>query len=128
MKSVKHGRGPSFMSAIVGVFVAIFGVAWTILAVSSGACFMGIFGLIFVAIAIIQVVYNFKNATSENRYSEFDITEEDEEIDPWNERYGKKSENFSDRSFSGDSKFCPYCGAKAEADFEFCAKCGKKLP
>jgi len=24
--------------------------------------------------------------------------------------------------------FCPYCGAKAEDDFSFCAKCGKRLP
>lgn len=92
MKSVKPGRGPSFMGGIIGIFVALFGVVWTILAVSSGAGFMGVFGLIFVVIAVIQTVYNFKNATSENRYSEFDITDDGEEIDPWNERFGAKKE------------------------------------
>ena len=61
MKSVKPGRGPSMMSAIVGIFVAIFGVVWTIAAVSMGAGIFGLFGLVFVAIAIVQVIYNFKN-------------------------------------------------------------------
>lgn len=127
MKSVKPGRGPSFMGGIMGIFVAIFGVAWTILAVSGGAGFMGIFGLIFVVIAVIQTVYNFKNATSENRYSEFDITDDGEEIDPWNERFGAKKEVKQEIRTQG-SGYCPYCGARADEDYNFCRSCGKKLP
>lgn len=126
MKSVKPGRGPSFMSGIIGIFVALFGVAWTILAVSGGAGFMGIFGIIFVAIAVIQVVYNFKNATSENRYSEFDITDDGEETDPWNERFGAKKEEKQEKSQG--SGYCPYCGARADEDYSYCRSCGKKLP
>ncbi len=129
MKSIKPGRGPSMMSAIVGIFVAIFGVVWTIAAVSMGAGIFGLFGLVFVAIAIVNVVYNFKNATGKNRYSSFDITEDGEEIDPWNERFGEKRDNsFSSTNQAGDSKYCPYCGAKVQGDFEFCNQCGKRLP
>lgn len=127
MKSVKPGRGPSFMGGIIGIFVALFGVVWTILAVSSGAGFMGVFGLIFVVIAVIQTVYNFKNATSENRYSEFDITDDGEEIDPWNERFGVKKEVNRELKSQG-SGYCPYCGARADEDYSFCRSCGKKLP
>ena len=60
MRSIKPGRGPSMMGGIIGIFVALFGVFWTVMAVGSGAGFMGIFGLIFVAIAVINTVYNFK--------------------------------------------------------------------
>lgn len=127
MKSVKPGRGPSFKGGIIGIFVALFGVVWTILAVSSGAGFMGVFGLIFVVIAVIQTVYNFKNATSENRYSEFDITDDGEEIDPWNERFGAKKEVNREQKSQG-SGYCPYCGARADEDYSFCRSCGKKLP
>lgn len=117
------------MSAIVGIFVAIFGVVWTIAAVSMGAGIFGLFGLAFVAIAIVQVIYNFKNATGKNRYSSFDITEEGEELDPWNERFGEKRERaYTAQSTSADSKYCPYCGAKAEGGFAYCNQCGKKLP
>ena len=116
------------MSAVVGIFVALFGVVWTIAAVSTGAGIFGLFGLIFVAIAIVNVVYNFKNATGKNRYSSFDITDDGEEIDPWNEHFGEKREHMQKENISTDSKYCPYCGAKAQGDFEFCNQCGKRLP
>ena len=127
MKSIKPGRGPSMMGGIMGIFVALFGVFWTICAVTMGAWPMGIFGIIFIAIAIINTVYNFKNATSKNRYSSFDITEDGEEVDPWNERFGEKRDT-QPRSFGSDSEFCPYCGVRVEGDFAYCNKCGKKLP
>ena len=131
MKSIKPGRGPSMMGGLVGIFVALFGVAWTIMAVGSGAGFMGIFGLIFVAIAVVNTVYNFKNATGKNRYSEYDITDEGEEPDPFNARFGNKNEDVFERWTPAEnmsSKYCPYCGTKVENDFEFCNQCGRKLP
>ena len=88
MKSVKPGRGPSMMNAVIGIAVALFGVFWTVMAISGGAWIMAPFGIIFVVIAIVQVIYNFKNATGKNRYSEFDITDSDEEHDPFNEKFG----------------------------------------
>ena len=56
MKSVKPGRGPSMMGGIIGIFVALFGVFWTVMAIASGAAIMAPFGIIFVVIAIIQVI------------------------------------------------------------------------
>lgn len=127
MKSIKPGRGPSMMGGISSIFVALFGVFWTIAAVSMGAGFMGIFGIIFIAMAVVSAVYNFKNATGKNRYSSFDITEDGEEPDPWNERFGERRD-YTQPSPTGGSRFCPYCGARAEGDFAYCNKCGKKLP
>lgn len=112
------------MGGIMGIAVGIFGVVWTILAVSMGAGFMGIFGIVFVFIAIAQAVYNFKNATGENRYSEFDIVDSYEESDPLNERFG----NSTKKTIIKESLFCPYCGSPVSPDFSFCNKCGKELP
>ncbi len=136
MKSIKRGRGPSMMSGIVGIFVALFGVFWTIMAASMGGGFMAIFGIFFIATAVMNVVYNFKNATGKNRYSEYDITEDTEEPDPFNERFNTDSNYWYDYSSDNNqastqgkaSKFCPYCGTKVETDYEFCNNCGKKLP
>lgn len=130
MRSIKPGRGPSMMGGIMSILVALFGVVWTILAVSSGVGVMGVFGLIFIAIAVIQAVYNFKNATGKNRYSQYDITDENEEPDPFNERFGENNafERWTAEEEVQGNRFCPYCGAKAKEDFEFCNKCGKRLP
>lgn len=129
MKSIKPGRGPSMMGGISSILVGIFGVVWTIGAVSMGAGgLFGIFGLIFIAMAVVSAVYNFKNATSKNRYSTFDITDEHEEPDPWNERFSGKKDQMQFPFNSTDSKFCPYCGTRVEGDFVYCNKCGKKLP
>lgn len=126
MKSVKPGRGPSFMSGIASIVAIIFGIFWMIFAASAGAGFFSLFGLLFIAIAVFNAVYHFKNATSENRYSEYDIVDNTEEIDPLNKRYGSHSNTYD--SEHGQNVFCPYCGAKAADDFEFCPKCGRKLP
>ena len=127
MKSIKPGRGPSAMGALGGIFAAVFGVIWTIAAVGMGApWFFGLFGVCFVAMAIAGVVYNYKNATGKNRYSAFDIVDEHEESDPFNERFGYSNETAE--TGGGESNFCPYCGAAAGPEFEFCNKCGKKLP
>lgn len=132
MKSIKPGRGPSMMGGIGSIFVALFGVFWTITAVSMGAVFMALFGLIFIGIAVVQAIYNFKNATGENRYSAFDIVDENEEVDPFNQKYGAKKysepQTFEGTAMDEDSEFCPYCGVKVSKEFEFCHKCGKKLP
>ena len=121
MKSVKRGRGPSFMGGMGSVFAAIFGIIWTLASatMTRGMGIMGVifplFGLVFVGFAVVNALYDFKNATSKKRYSEFDIVDGEEEPDPLNEKFG-------------EAEFCPYCGAKVEGDFEYCPKCGKKLP
>ena len=126
MKSIKRGRGPSFKGGIGSVFAAIFGVIWTIVAVGMGAGFMAIFGIVFIASAIFNAIYDFKNATGKNRYSEYDITDGNEEVDPMNERFGSQK-SYSNQN-SVESKFCPYCGTAVKEQYEYCNNCGKKLP
>lgn len=125
MKSIKPGRGPSLKGAIIGIAVALFGVFWTVMAAVMGAWFMIPFGLIFIGIAVVNIIYDLKNATGKNRYSEYDITDENEEPDPFNERFGNMNQT-EIRKQSG--RFCPYCGAKNEDNYKFCTECGEKLP
>ncbi len=122
MRSIKPGRGPSMMGGVMGIFVTLFGIYWTILASRAGGV-MVIFGVFFVVVAIVQTVYNFKNATGKNRYSHFDITEDTEEPDPLNEAFGYK-----DNQNSAESNFCPYCGTMVTDEYTYCNKCGKRLP
>ena len=125
MKSIKPGRGPSFMGGVMGIAGALFGVFWTVMAIVGGAWFMAPFGIIFVVISVVRTVYDFKNATGKNRYSEYDITDDEEESDPLNEMFGEEREN---RPSETENRYCPYCGQRVEAEYEFCNVCGKKLP
>ena len=141
MKSIKPGRGPSAMGAVGSIFSAIFGIIWTIAAASMGApVFFWLFGVVFVILGIVQAIYNFKNATGENRYSEFDIVDSTEEPDPLAQKLGLERENpeseagadtpvFRDIPPAGaELRYCPYCGARLGSGFTFCGKCGKRLP
>lgn len=129
MKSIKPGRGPSAMGAMGAVVAVIFGIFWTIMAASAGApVFFPIFGILFILIGIVQAVYNFKNATGENRFSEYDITEDGEEPDPLERRSHSAAGAEPPSHGGGASRFCPYCGAKAGEGFVFCPQCGRQLP
>lgn len=124
MKSIKPGRGPSMRGGIVGIFGIIFGIVWTVIA---GSTFfpMAIFGIFFIVIAVMNTVKSFKNAFGENRESMYDIVDSHEELDPYEKRFGKSTKTESQANNGG---FCPYCGAKAEKEYTYCAECGKKLP
>ena len=125
MRSVKPGRGPSMMGGVMGIFMIGFGVLWTVIAARASGVF-ALFGVLWTGIAIIQTVYNFKNAKSKNRYSAYDIVDEREEPDPLNQKYGSRRTVSDPPGNSG--KFCPYCGTAVETAYEFCPECGKKLP
>lgn len=131
MKSIKPGRGPSFMGGIGSAAAAVFGVIWTLFALSMGApVIFALFGVVFVAMGVMQAIYNFKNATSKDRYSSFDITSDSEEPDPLNERFGRQEDEPFPPTLGGNEEngnFCPYCGAKIKPDYEFCKQCGKKI-
>ena len=130
MRSIKPGRGPSRNSAVMSVFMAIFGVIWTVIAISIGSHmgFIGmifpLFGVLFIGIAIYNAVYHSKNANSKNRHSLYDITENGEEPDP-REKNFSAPEKENDETFS-EKRFCPYCGKKTDGG-RFCSNCGKKL-
>ena len=128
MKSVKPGRGPSMMGGFGGILAAIFGLFWIGGAANIGAPapFL-MFGVVFVVVALVNAVYNFYNAAGENRFSEYDITEDGEEPDPLEKRQNHTVSLMKDPAETEGDGFCPYCGAKTGADYTFCRKCGKKL-
>ena len=131
MKSIKPGRGPSMMGGIGSIFGIVFGIIWTCGAASIGAPgFFLLFGVAFIGIGVVNAVYSFKNATGENRYSDFDIVDSDEEPDPLNERFGSRSDPEPEVQTGEPGKFayCPYCGARLGEDFAFCGTCGRALP
>ena len=135
MYSVKPGRGPSLMGGIGGIVVAVFGVIWTVGAMSIGAPpIFALFGLLFVGMAIAGVVYNLYNATSRNRISTFDVTTHREEGDPIADALDQGAASHQSphsppskgpRKFPGEH--CPFCGTKVAADFDYCPKCGKDI-
>ena len=127
MKSIKPGRGPSFMGGVMSILVGLFGVVWTIVAASMGGGVFALFGIIFIAVAVVQAIYNFKNATGKNRYSACAFPDRSEEPGPLNERFGNPQTNTQKKN-DVDNRFCPYCGTPVAGDFEFCNNCGKKLP
>lgn len=154
MYSVKPGRGPSFAGIIGGIVVAIFGVIFATTVMSNGfPPIFGLFGAIFVLIGIGSAIYSAINTFGKNRMSQFDITIDGEESDPIADALGHKlrsgtkvtikdidgntkitvnpdsnsgnSESGEGRRFDGE--FCPFCGAKAGKEFNFCPKCGKDI-
>ena len=135
MYSVKPGRGPSIMGGVGGIIGALFGIFWTIGAVSMGApTFFALFGIVFVVMSIVGAMYNFYNATSRNRMSSFDITTDIGERDPIEERMGistlpsgSNKSGFPRSSRNIPGEYCPFCGVKVAIDFNFCPKCGKEI-
>ncbi len=112
------------MGGMSSVFAALFGVLWTVIAFSIGGGIFALFGVFFIGFAIVSAVYNFKNASSQNRYSQFDIVDSDEEPDPFDQRLNQHRD---DRTVGGKANYCPYCGTKADLDHSFCSNCGRRL-
>nr|MDD6336578.1 zinc ribbon domain-containing protein [bacterium] len=127
MRSIKPGRGPSMMGAVMGAAAGIFGVIWTVAAARMGVGLMAAFGVVFILIAIATTVYQFKNAVGKHRYSQFDITEDGEEIDPLEQRFGRGRDEKGALAAS-DNRFCPFCGCALDTGFAYCPRCGRKLP
>lgn len=111
MKSVKPGRGPSFMNGVGYVAAAVFGIFWMILAGGIGAPGLFVaFGAIFVLMAVAGAIYQFSNATRKNRFSAFDITDEQEEPDELNQYFGKNGAGYMPEKQEPAARYCPYCG------------------
>ncbi len=88
-----------------------------------------LFGLLFSFLALANAVYNFRNATAENRHSLVDITDGEDEPDPLDPRLGRRQQRDrvpdADEALSG---YCPYCGRSVDGQFTYCPDCGKRLP
>ena len=137
MRSIKLGRGPSLLGGVMSLAIGLFGLIWTILVASMGGGLFALFGVLFMVVAVVQAIYHFSNATRRNRFSVMDITSGTEEPDPLNERFGgidlegesaAEPQTGKEPDTAGDSAFCPYCGNPVEKGFEFCNRCGKRLP
>jgi len=126
----------SFLGSIIAI---VFGIFWTIMAFGMTArspfggigLFFPLFGVIFVIYGIAQAIYHYKNATGQDRYSIFDITDSSEEGDP-SDKWIKReiyNEMKKDRTNKGQAEvnYCPYCGIKLENEYMYCPKCGKKI-
>lgn len=100
MKSVKPGRGPSFLGGVVCLFMALFGVLWTVVAFSMGG----------------------------GEFDITDGNEEPDPLNErfGSRSASKPTESKDDKKTK--NKFCPYCGAEVGGDYTFCNSCGKKLP
>ena len=142
MKSIKGGREPSMLGAVVSFGVAFVGLVFTIVVVSminssgipdhpartGAATIFTVFGIVFVGVAVISGLYQLHNATAKNRPSIIDITDGDEEPDPLNEYFhGKYEVESTEGSVEKSGMYCPYCGKPIQADFAFCSHCGKEL-
>lgn len=136
MKSIKPGRGPSKQSFIGGIFMVIFGIFWTLLAcnIGFGAGLIGIlfplFGVCWTGFACYNTYIAYKNAHGEDRMSLYDITEDNEEPDPWSPDYEQRKamqKPEGNREKQGRASFCPYCGKEVEPEHKFCKYCGKSL-
>ncbi len=140
--SVKPGRGPSFMNGVASVIAGLFGLFWFFTARSMFSSVSGpigidsglaeifpYFGLLFVALAIANAVYNFRNATSENRHSVIHIVDSEDEPDPLDPRVRVEhpSDDQSEDRGHGSTHYCPYCGRAVDEGFKFCPDCGKEL-
>ena len=129
MKSIKRGRGPSFMNGVGSLIFSVLGILMMLTVSSMSSDFGGThFFLLFLGMIVLWsvciAIYNFKNASGKNRYSEYDVTDSFEEPDPLNQHFSATSAPPMDSS----DGYCPYCGAIVQVDFEYCARCGRRLP
>ncbi len=128
MKSIKRGRGPSFMGVIGAIIAVVFILFWMGAASSIGAPPIFLcFGLLGIGVAVINGIYDLRNATGKKRYSEYDIVDSEEESDPLNEVFCEPPEEAPSGRNGEEYGFCPYCGTKREQDHVYCGKCGKRI-
>jgi hypothetical protein len=99
--------------AVIGGALALF---ITITPSMGAPWYLALFGIAVVILSIIAV-WNFKNAV-----------EEDEEPETISQISHNTDMPYRQYQKNAASRFCPYCGAKVQGDFEFCNACGKKLP
>jgi hypothetical protein len=140
MRSLKPGRGPSAKAAAGSALAIMFGIIWTVMAYSLtrnvpfpmvGTVFP-LFGVLSVVMGVINLGYHLYNASQRNRLSLLDLTEEGEEPDPLNLRFGpekgrEEGEARARQPRRSEGEYCPYCGEKVGRDVDFCPHCGKDI-
>ena len=115
-------------SRITGIIGLVMGGIFVLIGVFVAIPASGLFGVLWTGIAAATTVYNFRNAAGKNRYSAFDITDASEEPDALNERFGPSRDPEETAPPAPENRFCPYCGTPVAGDYEYCNRCGRKLP
>ncbi len=124
MGSARPVGRPSTIGILVCTMVVVFGIFWTSQAVYLSP-FLGIFGLLFVAIGVVIVIRSLKSSFGVKGSfggSGVQPYEVHREPDPF-DRSG-----FTGDGRSEDTLYCPFCGTLVEREFEYCRRCGRNLP
>ena len=114
MNDKKPNRKPSKMSMVISMIMAAMGVVWTLMALQAQPS-TAIFGILWTVIIIGNTIYMYKHGTPSTGFSLTNLT-------------GGGSSHREAKKEQEGSRYCPYCGAEAEENYEFCNRCGKKLP
>ena len=118
------------IQAIMGIFVLLFSLGWTIIALTI-APFMAIFGLLFFSIALINVIKTFKNLNGneqENFTNNYNRNYNyNKEINLNNEGYTRVNSSFNDKKSTQNYKYCTICGSKVDNEHLYCSNCGAEL-
>ena len=96
---------------LVGIFGICFGIFWTVMAVSM-APFMAFFGILFIAVAVVNTVNVYKTI-KENQRSDSSANNP--------VCYQKQEQEVP------EELRCPYCGAPIKRGTEECEYCGSKF-
>jgi len=117
---IKPGRSVSAIGIIMGIMVAVFGIAWIGMVLSlsrprdnafePGVVFLLIFGVMFVIVAIVITAFYVINTFAKKRRSIVDIEEvTGEEINAMASTEDRTTPD-------GEINFCPYCGKAFKAE------------
>ena len=128
------------MGAVVAFAFALFGIVFTVVAISTmnnspfrsetsaPRIIIAAFGIVWVVVTAGSGIYELYNYKAKNRPSIVDITDGNEEPDPLNEYFhGKYEVESTESPAAKGGMYCPYCGKPIQADFAFCSHCGKEL-
>lgn len=106
---------------MAGLVCGLFGVLWTVIAVAVTAEMPWPYvGLVFPALGVLitlvawsNAAYHFVNATSQQRFTEYDFVTQCDEPAP--------------QRLETATKCCAKCAAPLQAAFKFCPQCGAKI-
>ena len=106
IKPSKYNSKMGIFGSIIGIVFALF---WTVMA-SQIQPFMAVFGIIVCGICVVQLIYNIKNATSDEGIALYDI-------------YHTKDNMTTNQN--ENHNYCGNCGQKVNSKDRYCSKCGR---
>ena len=123
MHNNRNNRKDNIGSIFGSVFALAFGIVWCII-VARAAPFMIVFGLIFIGIAIaniVRVIICSKNSNNNINYIENEYNEMPYSDDQYN--FFEQLENKSKKHVAS----CPFCKKTVSITDKYCKNCGSKI-